>query len=234
MVAFKRLLFFYIINLLVYLLLSLLFGRQLLVLLQNMGFRLLAIPLLVIIPALIIGFIIMTFVNNNQKTNKIFITTYIICSSLFGLIILEKYFSSWKHERNFGNIESNEDYFKYFIKDNLDEKKISFDTLLTKFSNPNEIEIQGTMSKTKDSIITNSKNSIYFIRIMYKKNTSKGIYKADFTVYNHIAQMHYYDIPLTESDKKSIMISEQKIKKDIKDAIKVVENEIEKKKKQNE
>jgi hypothetical protein len=68
---------------------------------------------------------------------------------------------------------------------------------------------------------------------MYKKKNSDETLKADFTVLNAIAQMHYYDIPLSESDKKRIFVREQQINKTLKDATKIVE-ELTKKRKEEQ
>ena len=225
-----RLLLFYLINLAAFILLGLLFGGSLLYMIENVGARLLMAPLFAIIRGLIIGFILMVVVNDSTKNKKVFTTAQVISGCILFSVLLYNHVSKWNHKRNYGNIEANQDYFKYFIKNNRNEKKISFDTLLTKFSDPNYIELTGSMSEKKDTVINGDTNQLLYIRLMYKKKNLEETLKADFTVSNSIAQMHYYDIPLSESDKKRIFVQEQQINKTLKDATRIVEEMTKKRK----
>ena len=86
------------------------------------------------------------------------------------------------------------------------------------------------MSEKKDTVINGDTNQLLYIRLMYKKKNSDETLKADFTVSNSIAHMHYYDIPLSESDKKRIFVQGQQINKTLKDATRIVEEMTKKRK----
>lgn len=127
-------------------------------------------------------------------------------------------------------MEANKEYFRNTEYMDMTDYKISFDTLITKFSNPNDIRIRGSYGDVIDTTIESTKHKMRYIRLMYSKNNSVEEYKADFIVYNATANMVYYNILLNESDKKRIISEERKVKKLLKDIITSVENEAKKNK----
>ncbi|RXK59689.1 hypothetical protein ESA94_11525 [Lacibacter luteus] len=230
MTFFKKFLLFYFLNLAIFLLLIILFGRDIIYVIKNP--LLVLMPLIPVVPAIFFGAIINTVLSRTDRSIKVFTFTYTGCTLIFSLFIGFTFFSSWNHNRKYGNVEANKDYFRNYGHVDMTDYKISFDTLITRFSNPNDIRITGSMSDVIDTTIENTKQKMRYIRLMYSKYNSAEEYKADFIVYNAAAKMVYYNILLSDSDKKRIADQERKRTKLLRDILKSVEDEA--KKKRNE
>ncbi|HLO38876.1 MAG TPA: hypothetical protein VK173_10305 [Lacibacter sp.] len=223
-----RLVFFYFLNIVAFVFISIVFGGRLSYLFKDFG--ILVMPLFSIIPALILGFIIMVIVNKNEKNSNIFTISHIICTTTLMLIVIGTKISNWNHNRKYGNVEANQEYFRNTEYMDMTDYKISFDTLITRFPNPNDIRITGGSGKVIDTIIGSLHHNVRHVRLIYTKNNSSEEYKAEFIVFNSTAYISFFNIPLSRSDKKKIAAEQKKEGKILEDAIKIVEEEIKKKK----
>ncbi len=212
MLHLKRLFLFYCINVVITLTHSAYYRVGIIDLIKEPSFWI--VHLIFVLIAHIIGFAIFSFKKSNNIGNT-YLYSQIFVSSCFIFFILYTNYSDWQHEKKYGNIETNQDYFKYYEGDDKYEKKIAFDTLITKFSNPNEIKITGSLCSNKDTIVNGDNRLLYFITLFYKKNNSKTNYKAAFTMLKPNAKILYYDKPFDEADRKKIDSIYQNMKKDV-------------------
>lgn len=220
----KRLILFYFINLLIFLFINTLFGVQITRIVFSSGLWLL--PLIFVFLGQVLGFISVIAIERPGKNKKIFHICAIVTSIAFASIVFFVKFSYWKHERDFGNIESNTNYFKYWADDYKKEKMMAFDTLIKKFTNPNEIKLTGSFVNKKDTIIDGYKETSYLLRLIYKKKHEDEKYKADFIIVKNKTNLLYFDKPLDNSDQFTIDSLQKKGTEDINAAIKLLPDSI--------
>lgn len=135
-----------------------------------------------------------------------------IVSIITALMLFGTRFSDWKHERDFGNAEANNDYFKYFNGQYEYEKKLAFDKLSTKFVSPNDFRILGNFTDTKDSFINGKTRTIYSMTYFYQKKDDKDYYKALFTIFDGKAELLTYDEALNLNDYSKIVRFSREVK----------------------
>lgn len=220
----KRFVIFYFINLALLFFLALLLKG--IYFFSSTNASIFLFPFFPLISAVLFGFIAMVIVNDDAKNGKIFTISHAVCSIAFLLLLIGMQISNWNHNRKYGNIEANKDYFLNTEYMDMTDYKISFDTLITRFSNPNDIRITGSIGDVMDTTIKNTKHKVRYVRLTYTKNNSTEEYKADFLVYNAKAHIYYYNIPLNNSDKKRIDAEQRKIKKLLDDILTSTEDGI--------
>jgi hypothetical protein len=218
MTSFRRLTLFYFINLVIFLLARILFGGHLFDLILKPSSWVVA--LIILIAGQIVGFFYFIAHEKVERKAKIFYNCALFTSIGFGLIILSAEIVDWKHQKDLGNIESNEDYFKYFVDQNKSEKKIAFDSLIKKFKDPNDIKIIGTEINWSDTTIGGSKDTIYFLKYLYNKNYKEGKFEADLTIFKNAAHVNSYDKLLTKSEEHRLDSIHKKGIHNLKEAIK--------------
>lgn len=214
----KRLTFFYFANLTIFIIVRTLFGGQLYYLITNVWVW--VVPLFNLLVGQIIGFFSFILIDKKEQKAKIFYKCAVITCVGFVTVLFGEKLIDWNHQKNFGNIKSNEYYFKYFTEYKKQEKIIAFDTLLKKFKDPNDIKITGAFVHGVDTIIDNSRDTIYFLKLFYRKNNQDGNYKADFTIFKNAAHMNFYDKLLDQNDELRIDSISKSAKKNLEDALK--------------
>lgn len=226
MTTLKRILILYFSSLLVFIIFSTLFGNNVFSILKSTGFWIL--PIFLILVGQIIGYVLSLGLEETHLKKRIFNISYLV--TLVGFIGLTFYFkySNWRHKKDFGNIEANQQQFKYYLGPNVREDKIAFDSLSKLFVDPNSFELIGGQARTKDTVINGNSYSTLLTILHYKKEKQKGIFKAEFAVFNNTARMIYFDKPLDDADKVRIDSLEKKVLKDFNDGMKILPDSIKK------
>ena len=179
------------------------------------------LPLFVLLIAQFIGLLTIV-VQKSINKSKVYHNSRVIVAISFAVITFITLFLNWKHEKNFGNIESNEDYFKYFASESEHQEKIAFDSLSNKFNNPNAFKIVGSFNDNKDTNFNGETKTIYFLTLLYQKANDKENFKANFRVLNDTATILYYDQLLDKKDYDKIDTFNMQVKRNFRDAIKQV------------
>lgn len=135
MTILKRIVILYFLSLLAFIIISKLFGSNIFSILKSMGFWIL--PIFFILVGQIIGYVISLGIEETLLKKRIFNISYLVV--LVGFIGLKIYFkySNWRHKKDFGNIETNEQQFKHYLGPNAREDKIAFDSLSKLLVDPN-------------------------------------------------------------------------------------------------
>lgn len=197
-----KLIAFYFINLIFFFLIGVLFESDIPWLVTSL--RTWLFPFFVVIAGLFFGYLTVTV---QKLTRKRIAYNYslTIVSLIAALMLFGTRYSDWKHERDFGNIEANNDYFKYFTGQYEYEKKLAFDILSTKFVGSNDFRILGNFTDTNDSIINGDMRTVYSMTYFYQKKGDENFYKAIFTVFDGKANLLNYDEVLNLNDYSKIV-----------------------------
>ena len=226
MTTIKRIAIFYCVNLFIYIIINVLFGGHLSDIVDSLAVWIL--PLFILFVGQTIGFFSFVLIDKNEQKARIFYKSALITSICYATILIGSKLINWNHHRKFGNIESNEDYFKYFIENNKEEKRIAFDTLIKKFKDRNAIRITGSASDGIDTIINGSPDTMYHLQFFYKKNNQTENYKSDFTIFKRIAHLNFYDRLLDANDEYKRDTLTKKAIQNVQDAIKDAPDSIKK------
>jgi hypothetical protein len=226
MTILKRIIILYFSSIVAYIIISKLFGGQIVYMLKSRGLWL--TPLLIILAGQIIGFVTALALEKPHLKQKIFNITYLI--AFLGFVATSFYFkyTSWRHKRDFGNIEANQDHFKYFGGQYATEEKVAFDSLSKILVDPNSFELTGGNVHGIDTILNGHKQTIFFTTLRYKKENQETTLKAKFAVINNTAQLIYYDIPLDKEDNYRIDSLGKAVIKNFNDAMKVIPDSLKK------
>ena len=229
MKTFKRMVFFYFINIIIWFSYHLILSGDFLSILKNPATWIFAI-----IPVLIAQFISFLIYQGGREIHSPLknTITYLVCALILHGIVFNDRHSMWKWQRDNGNIESNRMYFDtWHPLENIDKTKIAFDTLIQKFQTPNDIELT-THEIDPQKIFENDRHlpdTLFEVEFRYKKQGTE--YKAALLVYQSQAQLLYYDQPLTRKDKIEIDFRKRKQRYELKGVLKQlpdsVRNEVE-------
>lgn len=143
---------------------------------------------------------------------------YIIGGFLLFFILYNRY-EEFRHEQNFGNIEHNEYYFKYFADNYKTEKKIAFDELMLKYPCKNDIRITGSSIDVRDTTIEGNTRFIYDVIFSYEKKKEDLRFIAQISVVNESATILEYDRPMNEFERYSADSLKSEVLKSLKEAI---------------
>ena len=224
MTTIKRVTILYFSSLFAFIIISKLFGGQTILILQSLGFWIL--PLFVILVGQIVGFVATLIFGNPLLKQKIFNVSFIISFIGFATIISLSKYSNWRHRKDFGNIEANQDYFKYFAGDYVIEEKIAFDSLSKLLVDSNSFRITGTSVKAIDTTVNGHAETTYFTTFHYRKESQKLHFKAQFAVLQNIARLIYFDIPFDQNDYHQIDSFHKVVRNSVKESMKVVPDSI--------
>ena len=220
MTILKRIIILYCATIAASIIMCLLFGGQIFVMLKSRGLWL--FPILIVALGQIIGFLVALALEKPQVKQKVFNISYSIAFICFIVTSFYLKYSSWRHKKDFGNIEANQNHFKYFAGDYGIEEKIAFDSLSKILVDPNSFELTGGSVQGIDTILNGNKQTIFFTTLRYKKENKETTLKAKFAVINNTAQLIYYDIPLDNEDNIRIDSLGKDVIKKFNEAMKVV------------
>jgi hypothetical protein len=198
MKTFKRILILYLACLTGLLVCAKLFWREFSILDRPLLFWL--IPLVIAILAQLIGHATTVFVIKPDKKPKILnISSIVVALALMSLLASSMY-GRWKHDREFGNIESN----RYFLRDiqghESFEVKLAYDSLSRLQGIPNSFRITTVSSKTLDTVINGHEETVDFITFHYRKTGHNVDFKAKFAIFQRKAYLIMVDVPLKRAD----------------------------------
>lgn len=165
MISIKRFLLFYLINLLFLSLITLLFGDSLATWIPQLIFWL--FPLIFALFGQITGLIGSVFTVNQKKKKRSFLIMYIISSSAFVSFIFFSKYSYWRHNKDYGNIESNKSAIKFFHDGYKREVSVAFLKLESQFKNPNSIRVKGISVSHRDTLVNGYAETAYTFRFTY-------------------------------------------------------------------
>lgn len=149
----------------------------------------------------VIGYLVFITAQESKKKEKVIAVVSTICSILFGCSIFSIKFSERNHQNNYGNIESNNDYFQYWVTSHKKEKRIAFDRLCLKFRSPNDLKLIGSLLTINDTLINGNRKKVFHIKFRYAKKNKIGEFKAELDVLNEKAECIYFDRPLEKIDR---------------------------------
>lgn len=219
MITIKRIISFYFVNVLVLYILDRIIPDEFL----NLNlYSYLVLPFAFVLLGQFIGFFAFVLIDKKEVKTKVFFYSALVSSGLMALIFTSLPFLKWKHHRDFGNIESNQDHFKYYVGQHKTEEKIAFDSLSKKFADPNSFKIIGASTHGNDTTINGIKDTILFISLRYTKKQSQLKYKADFMVFNDQATMIFFDKPVSPAEEAMLDSLTLKGLRDINQALKFI------------
>jgi len=226
----RNILIFFLINVAVLSLIILFFGGDLIHFLVDKKLWLLALFPTFIGQAL--GYLVFITSEESKRKRKTIIIVSAICTIFFGSLIFYLKFSEWNHQNNYGNIESNADYFKYFISNHKKEKQIAFDTLSKKFKNANEFRLSGSSLSSFDTTLNNQREQIFLIDFIYSKKNKEGEFQAELIVFKEMAKLFFFDKILDKNDRSKTDSLHKKainnINKSLQEVPESIRNEIQK------
>jgi len=161
-------------------------------------------PLVFIILGLLIGLIVVLAIDNPKKKSKIFKACSTLAFIGFTIIVFNVRFSDWKHQRDFGNIESNKDYLAYLVIGYEAEVHIAFDTLSKIMGNPNSFKLTGHHVQENDTLLNGIITKSYLVQLRYMRNNDQKKYKALVMFLNDRAQLVAYNKLLDKADRIQI------------------------------
>lgn len=205
----KKIVVFYLFNLIVFFLIEVLFESDMLWLLGSL--KTWVFPFFIVLVGLFFGYLTIRIQKLTSK-NVVYNYSFTIVSVITALMLFGTQYSDWKHERDFGNIEANKDYFKYSNDQYEYEKNLAFDTLSTKFTNLNDFRIIGIFTDTKDSSINGDTVTVYSMTYFYKRKDDKNYYKAIFSIFDGTVKLLNYDEILNIEDYSKIVRFSREVK----------------------
>jgi len=198
----KRIMILYFSITLSSVIISKLFGRNIYLFLESIGFWIL--PFFAIAVGQFIGFIVNLASKKSQIKQKVFIFSYSIAFVGVVGVIFHLNYSLWRHERDYGFIEDNQDHFKYFGGPNMIQEKIAFDSLSNILLDPNSFLLNGGSMHKLDTTINGTTDTLYLTTLRYIKRGQEITWKAQFAVWKNTAKLIYHDVPLNKDDKARI------------------------------
>jgi hypothetical protein len=202
-----KLVAFYFINLITFISIKVLFGSNITQLVESL--KILMFPLFIVLIGLFFAYLTIVVQKPIEK-REVFNYSLCIVSVITVLMIFGSQYLDWKHERDFGNIEANEDYFKYYVNQHKYEKKIAFDILSEKFSSRNDFRIAANLSYSKDSLLDGIPRTYFSMTYFYKLQSDKRFYKANFSIFDGKAKLLNYNEPMSLEDYSKLTRSRQK------------------------
>jgi hypothetical protein len=227
----KKVIIIYFSIIVAFVIISKLFGAQIFYMLQSQGLWLM--PIFVILPTQIVGVLIASILEKPQLKQKIFNISYSVAFIGFVFTTLYLQYSSWRHKRDFGNIEANQDHFKNSSGPYMAEEKIAFDSLSKLLVDPNSFKLVGGRIDTRDTILDGHAQTIIYSMLRYRKENQEATLKAKFAVINNTAHLIYYDIPLDREDNIVIDSIRQAVIDSVNNAIKAIPDSLKKEIKKN-
>ncbi len=134
-----------------------------------------------------------------------------------------------RHERDFGNIAHNDDYFKYWVESYKNEKRIAFDTLLTNFKNKNDIRIESITSVHYDTIKNSLQRTCYSVEIVYKNQMLPDLFKSNIIVILDTGYLIHHNTKITEYEKYKMDSIKHEDMKIIRETFKAIPDSVKKK-----
>lgn len=226
MATFRRITFLYFCSLLAFVIIGKLFGGQIFLMLKSVGLWIL--PLFIIAIGQIIGFVVYVAFQKPLLKQKVFNVSYLIAFICFTGIIFYFKYSSWRHEKDFGNIEANQDHFKYWDGPYKTEEKIAFDSLSKLLVNPNSFKLTGSKVHGIDTVLNGYKQTIFLTTLIYEKENQEQTLKAKFLVISNTAHLIYFDRPLNQADNRRLDSLGKVVKKTFNESIKFLPDSIKK------
>jgi hypothetical protein len=136
--------------------------------------------------------------NNTSNKNKSHKVVFIALGCLFLIPNFYFSFTKWTYNREYGNIEHNNSYFNSGSLEDSRRKK-SLAELSSKFKDKNSFRVTWYSDETKDTLIDNTVETIYYTKLEYKKREFK--YKALVSDFRNAMKLLYYDKQLTDFEK---------------------------------
>jgi hypothetical protein len=226
MIIFRRIIIFYFSSILSYLIIGKLFGAQIFSMLKSSGIWI--DPICIIVAAQVIGFLITLALKKPHLKQKVFNISYLVAFVVFFTLLFCFDYSSRRHQKDFGNIEENRDYFKYFGGRYGAKEKIAFDSLSKLLVDPNSFLLTGGSTKLKDTMVDGYNDTVYFSTLRYQKQNQTTTFKSEFAVFRKSAQLIFFDVPLNKEDIYRIDSLGKAVNKTFNDAMKSVPDSIKK------
>ena len=150
-----------------------------------------------LLPGIILSALYTLIQNDIVKSHKFFMRTLFVCCLISVVSVFYISYSNWQEKRTTGNINSN----RSFLSNNESGiSKIAFDTLVSKFSNPNDIKINVSYVDMVPILNDLATDSIYVIRFLYENMVLKRNCKADFIVLHDTAFILDYNSEIVETE----------------------------------
>jgi hypothetical protein len=116
-----------------------------------------------------------------------------------GLFAFRTY-NRWHYNKYEGNVEKNHDVMKYFVNDNEEYVRVSFNRLEAEFKDPNDFKLDAFSVRKRDTSFNGNQDTIYNIYFTYyliNENDSK--YFSIVSVFDGTPTLQLYNLDTREN-----------------------------------
>ena len=215
----KRLLCFYIIDLVIVSIIYAVFNAFTIYQLKNIGFLLLPIPFLLM--GQFLGFSTYKFLDyceSNLSKQTAFTIGFVMTSILLSVGIFYARYPDWEHKKLYGQMEENQKSMQFFLKDRHEKQGfIAYDKFKGQFKTANDFDLIGGSVYASDTSINGISDTLFSYRFKYLRNNNPEKYVAKINVFQDIAYLVLFNRKIT-SDRETI-IRDSLMEKEIKNTV---------------
>jgi hypothetical protein len=176
---------------------------------------------------IVIGLILSAIVKKPHREPYFYLSGQIIIIAVIAFFIIHDRLSTYKHERDFGNVEYNHDMVDYdsthpySLALEPSYIRAAFKKLEEKFTDPNDFKLRSYKVVTQDTAWTTGTDRIYFIYFTYNILNGQQDRFSKVRVYENNASIEIFNSdPETDAEYQRIKRVGARERKEVKDAIK--------------
>jgi hypothetical protein len=154
----------------------------------------------------------------NMKVNKkrilLFFIVLFLLAGAFGWHVIAKQ----HYKKYYANIDENHQWLDAFVEDSTAFVRTAFPQLEKKFSNANDLRIDGFRIRPRDTFVNGVLDTVYSVYFTYFiNNVNSGKFLSKFIVFNDTATLEYFnkrmkeDKEIFESDSSDLEVARETI-----------------------